>query len=241
MNAQPAVTDADLRRLDDFLCSDAVPESAMDVSTLEGFLTALVIGPRVVLPSAWLPWVWDFERGQDGAEFSSMEEAQEVMGLVMGLMNRIAHSFERKPESFEPVFFREAVWGAAEWCEGFLKATVLFDAQDWSALWTLAALDAARGGQPEGGSLATPFLRLGDAEGFEITRKEGDAQRWVDAIVPSLVAIHAHWLERRGTQPAAVSRGPVRRQAPKVGRNDPCPCGSGQKFKKCCGQAPTLH
>ena len=29
---------------------------------------------------------------------------------------------------------------------------------------------------------------------------------------------------------------PVRRSAPKVGRNDPCPCGSGKKFKKCCGR-----
>lgn len=28
---------------------------------------------------------------------------------------------------------------------------------------------------------------------------------------------------------------PVRRDAPKVGRNDPCPCGSGKKYKKCCG------
>ena len=27
---------------------------------------------------------------------------------------------------------------------------------------------------------------------------------------------------------------PKRRQTPKVGRNDPCPCGSGKKFKKCC-------
>ena len=27
-----------------------------------------------------------------------------------------------------------------------------------------------------------------------------------------------------------------RREAPKVGRNDPCPCGSGKKFKKCCGK-----
>src|SRR5258708_36895867 len=27
----------------------------------------------------------------------------------------------------------------------------------------------------------------------------------------------------------------VHRAAPKVGRNDPCPCGSGRKFKKCCG------
>ncbi len=28
---------------------------------------------------------------------------------------------------------------------------------------------------------------------------------------------------------------PIRREAPKVGRNDPCPCGSGKKYKKCCG------
>jgi len=32
-----------------------------------------------------------------------------------------------------------------------------------------------------------------------------------------------------------VAAPPIRRQAPKVGRNDPCPCGSGKKHKKCCG------
>jgi preprotein translocase subunit SecA len=30
--------------------------------------------------------------------------------------------------------------------------------------------------------------------------------------------------------------GPVRREVPKVGRNEPCPCGSGKKFKNCCGR-----
>lgn len=29
----------------------------------------------------------------------------------------------------------------------------------------------------------------------------------------------------------------VRREGPRAGRNDPCPCGSGKKFKKCCGKA----
>jgi len=28
----------------------------------------------------------------------------------------------------------------------------------------------------------------------------------------------------------------IRLEQPKVGRNDPCPCGSGKKYKKCCGQ-----
>ncbi len=35
--------------------------------------------------------------------------------------------------------------------------------------------------------------------------------------------------------PVASAR-PVQREEPKVGRNDPCPCGSGKKYKKCCGQ-----
>ena len=30
---------------------------------------------------------------------------------------------------------------------------------------------------------------------------------------------------------------PVKRAAPKVGRNDPCPCGNGRKYKKCCGKS----
>jgi preprotein translocase subunit SecA len=36
-------------------------------------------------------------------------------------------------------------------------------------------------------------------------------------------------------QPAEARPVTIRREAPKVGRNDPCPCGSGKKYKKCCG------
>lgn len=34
-----------------------------------------------------------------------------------------------------------------------------------------------------------------------------------------------------------VAGPPVRRETPKIGRNDPCSCGSGKKYKKCCGVA----
>jgi hypothetical protein len=40
-------------------------------------------------------------------------------------------------------------------------------------------------------------------------------------------------LETRGTSTPAPVRQPVTRQ--KIGRNEPCPCGSGKKFKRCCG------
>ncbi|MBC7693587.1 MAG: YchJ family protein [Methylotenera sp.] len=34
-----------------------------------------------------------------------------------------------------------------------------------------------------------------------------------------------------------LQQGPIRRQEPKIGRNDACTCGSGKKYKKCCGMA----
>ncbi|MGZ6636455.1 MAG: SEC-C metal-binding domain-containing protein [Solirubrobacteraceae bacterium] len=42
--------------------------------------------------------------------------------------------------------------------------------------------------------------------------------------------LHEIW-----TEMTAFVAGPVPRQASEVGRNDRCPCGSGMKFKKCCG------
>jgi preprotein translocase subunit SecA len=43
-------------------------------------------------------------------------------------------------------------------------------------------------------------------------------------------------LQLQGGDETAASQEPVKRSEPKVGRNDPCPCGSGRKYKKCCGR-----
>jgi SEC-C motif-containing protein len=42
------------------------------------------------------------------------------------------------------------------------------------------------------------------------------------------------WLYTEGKE---ISPPPIKREGPRVGRNDPCPCGSGKKYKKCHGQA----
>jgi len=49
----------------------------------------------------------------------------------------------------------------------------------------------------------------------EISDFTHDGERWF-------------YVDGRGQQP-------IRRESPKVGRNEPCPCGSGKKYKKCCG------
>jgi preprotein translocase subunit SecA len=42
------------------------------------------------------------------------------------------------------------------------------------------------------------------------------------------------------TRPPGEKQKPVVRESAKVGRNDPCPCGSGKKYKKCCGRAQAV-
>ncbi len=48
-------------------------------------------------------------------------------------------------------------------------------------------------------------------------------------------ALAKQWRPRPDRPAFGQPAQPVRRSSPKVGRNDPCPCGSGKKFKKCCG------
>jgi uncharacterized protein len=48
--------------------------------------------------------------------------------------------------------------------------------------------------------------------------------------------MYAYWAASREAFAAQHARNavPIQREGPKIGRNDPCPCGSGKKFKKCC-------
>jgi uncharacterized protein len=67
-------------------------------------------------------------------------------------------------------------------------------------------------------------------------------EAFVDLIAPAARNIHAHWLARRA--PAGDTVRGLRRsihKAPIPGRNDPCPCGSGKKFKHCHGAPEILY
>jgi SEC-C motif-containing protein len=61
-------------------------------------------------------------------------------------------------------------------------------------------------------------------------RIEGKDQEHIEAAV--FGREDGNWVYVGQLQPKGQT---VRREQPKIGRNDPCPCGSGKKFKKCCG------
>ena len=223
------LTDEECDRLDRFLL-DRIDEEAdtldrdegvLDISELDGLFTALVSGPVMTVPSQWLPVVWgDFEPVWD-----SQEEFEEIFSLMIRHMNGIAHLLLEYPEEFEPMFLGREVEGNTctivdEWCDGYLRGVELSQ-DDWYA-----------GGMEMADLLAPVFAFTEKTQWRAHDLAYEEMVKVQQAIAGNVRKIHAYWLERRSD--SAPLNQPVRRSTPRVGRNDPCPCGSGKKYKKCC-------
>lgn len=235
------LSEPEFTELDDFLSSLPDQEGAMDLYALEGFLTAIAIGPNFVATSDWLPWIWDPHAGEFAANSSSTDQFSKIVTLILRHYNCIVHVFSTNPTSFEPLFLRAHRWRAADCCEGFLNGLIFY-----YEAWDILSLE-----QP---TWFKPFLLLTvEAEGAGPMPEE--AESLINQIAPALASIHAHWQSKLGQYPAGLFNNdfdddgpmfntPVIRDGPKIGRNDPCPCDSGKKFKKCCGASaatPSLH
>src|ERR1700687_1674040 len=90
----------DLDALDDYLMSDHAPDDSMGLSDLDGFLTGIVVGPELILPSEWLPVIW----GGEEPEFADDDEMRVVPSTIMGPYNEIVACFTSDPDEFEPIF-----------------------------------------------------------------------------------------------------------------------------------------
>ena len=223
--------DEELDRLDQFLLdhvdedadTEGKDEGLLDTSELDGFLTAIVSGPTSILPSRWLPAVWgDFE-----PVWESEKDFKEIFALMVRHMNVIAATLIEQPEDFEPVFMESTFEGKIntivdEWCEGYIQGVALA-ADSWTAGGQLMPL------------LLLPIRAFTSETGWrahDLTDAETENIR--NAITPNVREIHAWWLARRDHHAPPASALAHRAAPPRVGRNDPCPCGSGKKYKKCC-------
>jgi uncharacterized protein len=69
------LTDEEIKELDEFLLEAEGIEESMDISTLDGFFTAIVCGPKTIMASEWMRWVWDMQSGKDAPEFKDQAQA----------------------------------------------------------------------------------------------------------------------------------------------------------------------
>lgn len=207
-------------------------EKAMDLEMLDGFLCAAIIGPVVVMPSECVA----IALGADEPAFEDRGQAEAFFGMFMRHWNTIATTIDASPDVFyEPLMLPEAD-GAIRgnrWAQGFLRgvdlrrddwAHFIADEDEGGAMVPIFALAHENDPDPD----LRPYSRPMSAEQREALHFHATA---------SLVRIRRHF---RAQVAARGRRPPQRRAAPKVGRNDPCPCGSGRKYKNCHGSA-TLH
>ena len=226
--------DPRLDELDRLLEQRAVPFGGYGMEQLDGYLTAVVLAPGDAVPEAeWLPAVW-------GGKPPRWEGADDEAAATRLL--RLAHETAARrvrvpgddytmehallwwlPEDPEADHGDDVDIGAA-WAGGFLDGMALRDAawDEWIAAddWIGEVEDhveaLAVGSHPP------------ETEGGAPVPLTYDERLEIHAALPDMLHdVHCHRIE------SLTPREPVRRAATPE-RNDPCPCGSGRKYKKCC-------
>ena len=249
MNPTQPLSDDEIDALDVFLMSEDMPDNCMDISTLDGFFASLVLNPRLIMPGEYLPWIWDMEQGAEAPAFESLEQANYILQLMMRYYNSVLDAISN--DEFSPLFYTleqedgSEFFDAEGWCEGFMCGVFLF-AEAWQDVFENHA------------EFLSPMVLLGTEHGWdELEKAEDNMQVTQDAYESIAVVvglIYDHFSEQRELEtqkrvadPGKAESG-VRIEAIRmpvmpysVGSNDSCPCGSGKKYKKCCGIPPTLH
>jgi len=232
MHLDQPLSDKEFNELDKFLLSDRCADDGMAMDSLHGYLTALVIGPEVVTLAEWLPHVWGTS-AKHAPTFKTEKELARIVGLISRFMNEIAITFEVAPKEFQPLF-----------CEFEAEGQVILDGEAWAwGFWEGMSLRADAWKPIWNSSLAPRMHSLYLLGAEEIEEEEMalvdtalKCHRLTLEIETAIPEIYRFWLPHRKSGIIKIEH-----TEPKVGRNDDCACGSGKKFKKCCGAPPVVH
>ena len=173
----------------------------------------------------------------DEEAFASQPQLKDFLDLVMRHWNAIAETVQSGDVHLPLVLEDEhGITHANDWAQGFLRGMALRRA-DWGELLK---------DEDEGGWIIPIFALAHEHDPDPAMRPYQEpmsAERREDLIVRAAAGItaiyryfepHRRMLADRGSEHSA------HRRTKKIGRNDPCSCGSGKKYKHCCGK-PTLH
>lgn len=204
---QGPLSEKELEWLETILAQYGKETAVKDVSELDGMLTALIAGPQNIEPATWLVALWGGEAQLPA--WQSQREMDRFMNLTFQHLNDIADQLNGDQDEYGPIFNAsedEETLTAESWCTGYLRGSAL---SDWSGL------------PSELSKAMTIFSDVAEGKGL--------SGKTIGAIPDAAIELHNYWMTQRQTRATA----PVN-VAEKPGRNDPCPCGSGKKYKQCC-------
>jgi uncharacterized protein len=170
--------------------------------------------------------------GGEVPEFSSLEEARDILGLLMRHWNIIAGTL-LKGEIHVPLIFEDekGELQSNDWARGFMRGMQMRH-EGWVELVN----------DEEHGGCLIPMMMLyhehdEDPEMRPKPISTEQREEVIAGLAAGLLRAYKYFREQRQTYAGTDFRHEPRRNGSKVGRNDPCPCGSGKKYKKCCGGA----
>lgn len=233
------------------------PDMTFSFDELMGFMFGLGITPDIVPPSEWLPVIF----AGDSPEYDSLEQMNEMTGCLMQVYNKFTAAFQQ--ETLSLPFAIEQIEDHQfdmlyDWVSGFEEALALRDEiwdpeenpslpeknkeQLFHAMMTIQGLVDPVEVMDFFDHLPEEVFKEAFAEmPDEIDSREVQIQLFLVATLPMAVDIfqdHGRRMEKKRQQQfSPIFDHPVVHQ-PKIGRNDPCPCNSGKKYKKCCGGPP---
>jgi len=240
------LNDAEIGELDDLLAAVPEPLEALDVVMLDGYLCGVLAQPIALDVQTWLPPAcdWNLVEGESGevltAETRGWHAAkhERLRALVERRLQALHHSMvednwfdpivmQPLDDQGQPLTGRAEIEGAlAPWVVGFEQALNHFPAlEDLPASEIPDLLACLRRHLPEQDEDEQAYTKALDQE---------HPLKTLDAAIEDLVSNVVELVELGRNERLKVTT--VRRQEPKVGRNDPCHCGSGRKFKQCHGK-----
>jgi len=219
-----------------FLEHPARPSGTLRYHELHGFLFTIASAPEFVRPSEWMPIVFD----EKEAGYATLEEAKEIIGELMTLYNEVnAAVVEEHVALLTDCAFRDEVLAnledsapVAQWSRGFLIGHRWLE-ESWDP-YIPKDLD-----DEFGATLMTLTFfaskQLAEAFYVETGNKDRSLKELADTIRQLFPDAMAEYARLGRSIHLALLEAPEPRRSVKIGRNDPCPCGSGKKYKKCCG------
>ena len=222
-------TKKDAEKLERHLSS--VSEDSMDLAELDGFLSALICIPETIRLSEYLPYIY----GEDH-DFGSKETLRNFLKLFLKLWNEMSRSFRKSLDNVEnyhtPFYFDQSIDGENHtsgtlWAIGFMKGvslrpqywgTILNDKDFGGAIVPIIVLAGQNHHDPE---LRTDKI------------PEDKEPEFTGLMIAGLNVAYKYFSEMR--DPLIEAEPVYANQVRKKERpNDPCSCGSGIKYKKCC-------
>ncbi|HEY1607056.1 MAG TPA: UPF0149 family protein [Allosphingosinicella sp.] len=216
---------AELQELNRLLLDCPDEDETMLLSELDGYIAGTLVDPHPVPAEMWLPRIWG---GAAEAFPDDPARSARLVELVLARREEIVGDLLRGDLAYAPVYDvdprdDEPLWEI--WVEGFTAAMAL-SGKSWDPLLETGDedLDAAFLG-------LTVYVAM--VRGL---RSEGTDDEDMLADAPDIIPYLVETLYRRqhGLDRIVLASAPIV-AAPKIGRNERCPCGSGKKFKKCCG------